>query len=142
MAMDWQEELATGIEIIDTQHKGIFAMFAVFTTACNDGCANVELVNLMGFLEDYTRDHFRDEEKAMLEAEYPDLSIQQENHRSFLTEIAKLKRKVCENRPDMPEVMEIKRLLIRWLVQHIKHLDMAFAGFLKGGDASPRKSQV
>jgi hemerythrin len=75
MAIEWQEELATGIEHIDEQHKGIFARFAEFTTACNDGCANVELVNLMGFLEEYARNHFRDEEKAMLEAEYPDLSI-------------------------------------------------------------------
>lgn len=141
MAIDWQEELATGIEHIDEQHKGIFARFAEFTTACNDGFANVELVNLMGFLEDYTRDHFRDEEKAMLEAEYPDLSIQQENHKSFLSEIAKLKRKICQNGPDMPEILEIKRLLIRWLVQHIKHLDKAFADFLKGTAANPQTSQ-
>ena len=140
MAIGWQEELATGIEHIDEQHKGIFASFAEFTTACNDGCANVELLNLMGFLEEYTRDHFRDEEKAMRDAEYPDLSVQQENHRSFLSEIAKLKRKICQNVPDMPEILEIKRLLIRWLVQHIKHLDMAFADFLKGTAAGPQTS--
>ena len=131
MAIEWQEELATGIEHIDAQHKGIFSMFAAFSTACNDGCVNVELVNLMGFVEDYTRDHFRDEEKVMLEAEYPDLSIQRENHKSFLSEIAKLKRKVCEYAPDMGEIMEMKRLLIRWLIRHIKHLDMAYVDFLK-----------
>jgi hemerythrin len=131
MAIEWQEELATGFEHIDAQHKEIFSMFAEFSTACNDGCANVELVNLMGFVEDYTRDHFRDEEKVMLEAEYPDLSIQRENHKSFLSEIAKLKRKVCQYAPDMGEIMEMKRLLIRWLIQHIKHLDMAYVDFLK-----------
>jgi hemerythrin len=138
MAIEWQEELATGVEHIDAQHKGIFAMFAEFTAACNDGCANVELLNLMGFLEEYTRDHFRDEEKVMLEAEYPDLSIQRENHKSFLSEIAKLKRKVCENGPYMPEILEIKRLLIRWLIQHIRYLDMAFVDFLKGTAGSPQ----
>lgn len=132
MAIEWQEELATGIEHIDEQHKGIFAMFAAFTMACNDGCANVELVNLVGFLEDYARDHFRDEEKALREAEYPGLALQQQNHKLFLNEVAAFKRKVCESRPDMPEIMGMKRLLIRWLIQHIKHLDMAFADFLKG----------
>ena len=131
MAIEWEEELATGIEHIDAQHKGIFAMFAEFTTACNDGCANVELLNVMGFLEDYTRDHFRDEEKVMLEAEYPDLFIQQKNHKLFLNEIAELKRRVGEKEPDMAGILEMKRLLIRWLIQHIKHLDKAFADFLK-----------
>ena len=132
MAIEWRDELATGIAHIDAQHKGIFSMFAAFSTACNDGCANVELVNLVGFLEDYARDHFRYEEKSMQEAEYPDLSMQQQNHKKFLDEVAVLKRKVCEYRPDMPEVREMKRMLIRWLVQHINHLDMAFADFLKG----------
>jgi hemerythrin len=55
-----------------------------------------------------------------------------------LSEIAKLKRKFCENGPEKPEILEIKRLLIRWLVQHIKHMDMAFAYFLKSSAASPR----
>jgi hypothetical protein len=36
MAINWQEDLATGVEIIDSQHKGIFARFVTFTTACND----------------------------------------------------------------------------------------------------------
>ena len=132
MAIEWQEELTTGIDILDVQHKGIFARFATFKTACNDGFAKEELVKLVDFLEDYTRDHFRDEEKALLEAEYPDLSIQQENHKFFLSEIAELKHKICKNGSDMPEIMEMKRLLIRWLIQHIKHLDMAYVDFLKG----------
>ncbi len=137
MAIEWQEELATGIEHIDAQHKGIFARFAAFSTACDAGCAKDEIINLMDFLKDYTRDHFCDEEKAMLESEYPDLSIQQENHKMFLDEVAELKRKVGEKEPDMAEILAMKRLLIRWLIQHIKHMDKAFADFLKGAAASP-----
>jgi hemerythrin len=36
----------------------------------------------------------------------------------------------------MPEILEMKRLLIRWLIQHIMHLDMAYADFLKGTGAN------
>jgi len=131
MAIEWQEELATGIEHIDAQHKGIFARFAAFSTACDTGCAKEELINLMEFLEDYTRNHFRDEEKSMQEAEYPDLYNQQKYHKMYLDEVTELKRKVGEKEPDMSEIMETKRLLTRWLIQHIKHLDKAFADFLK-----------
>jgi hemerythrin len=49
----------------------------------------------------------------------------------YLDEVTELKRKVGEKEPDMSEIMETKRLLIRWLIQHIKHLDKAFADFLK-----------
>jgi len=135
MAIEWQEELATGIDVIDEQHKGIFARFAAFTIACNDGNANGELVKLVDFLVDYTRDHFRDEEKVLLDAEYPELSIQQESHKMFLSEIAELKRKISENGADMPGLLEMKRLLIRWLINHIKHMDMAYVDFLKGNAA-------
>jgi hemerythrin len=99
MAIEWQEELATGIEHIDAQHKGIFARFAAFSTACDAGCAKEELINLMNFLEDYTRNHFRDEEKTMQEAEYPDLYNQQKYHKMYLDEVAELKRKVGEKEP-------------------------------------------
>lgn len=52
MEIEWQDELATGIEQIDEQHKGIFARFAAFTTACNGGNAGEDILKLMDFLED------------------------------------------------------------------------------------------
>lgn len=30
MAIEWQDDLATGIDLIDEQHKGIFDRFAEF----------------------------------------------------------------------------------------------------------------
>lgn len=132
MSIEWQEELATGIESIDAQHKGIFAWFAEFKSACDAGRAKEELARLLLFLEDYARDHFNDEEKALLEAGYPELADQQVSHKRFLNDIMELKRRVDENGSDMPEIMEMKRLLINWLIQHIRHQDMAYVDFLKG----------
>ena len=82
MAIEWQEELATGIEHVDSQHKGIFARFESFSTACYAGYATEDLIKLMDFLKDYTHNHFCDEEKSMQGVEYPDLCIQQENHKN------------------------------------------------------------
>jgi hemerythrin len=132
MAIEWQDDLATGIELIDEQHKGIFARFAEFKTACDEGSAKEDIVKLLLFLEDYTRDHFREEEEALQEAGYPGLSAQQEAHKMFLNEIADLKRKIGEDGPAMSEILDMKRLLIRWLIQHIKHQDMAYVDLLKG----------
>jgi len=126
MAIEWLDELATGIELIDEQHKGIFARFAEFKTACDEGCAKEDIVKLLLFLEDYTRDHFREEEEALQEAGYPGLSAQLEAHKKFLNEIADLKCKIGEDGSAMSEILEMKRLLIRWLIQHIRHQDMVY----------------
>jgi hemerythrin len=69
MAIEWQEELATGIERIDPQHRDIFARFAAFSAACTTGCANEELTNLFGLLEHYSRDCFSEVATSMREAE-------------------------------------------------------------------------
>jgi hemerythrin len=132
MGIEWLDDLATGIEHIDEQHRGIFSRFAEFKTACDEGRAQEDIVKLLLFLEDYTRDHFRDEEEALQEAGYSKISVQQEAHKMFLNEIADLKRKIGEDGPAMQEILEMKRLLIRWLIQHIKHLDMAYVDLLKG----------
>lgn len=132
MSIEWREELATGIEAVDEQHKGIFARFAAFSTACEGSCAKEEILNLLDYLEEYTRDHFRDEEAALQEADYPGLAIQKENHAIFMREIAELKGRVGASGAEMPEILELKRLLIRWLIQHIRNLDMAYVDFLKG----------
>jgi len=56
--------------------------------------------------------------------------------------IAELKCKVADKGPDMPEIIEMKRLLIRWLIQHIKQLDMAYVDFLKGSCANRQKETL
>src|SRR5512146_1737146 len=111
MPIQWEEELATGIDAIDEQHKEIFARFAVFSSACGDGGGKDELARLMLFLEEYTNRHFEDEEEALAKAEYPDLSLQRTAHRNFSENVAELRRKVDEREPDMAEIMEMKRML-------------------------------
>jgi hemerythrin-like metal-binding protein len=102
MAIEWQDDLATGIDLIDEQHKGIFDRFAEFKKAYDEGCVKEDIVKLLLFLEDYTRDHFREEEEALQEAGYAELSAQQEAHKMFLNDIADLKRildRILERRP-------------------------------------------
>ena len=134
MAIEWQEVLATGIDSIYVQHKEILDKFTAFKTACDDGSANEELIKLVEFLEKYSCAHSKYEEEALQEAEFPGLPIHihQEQHKLLLNDIAELKRRVGENGPYMPEIQEMKRLLLRWLIQHIKQQDLAYVNFLKG----------
>jgi hemerythrin len=129
MSLDWHEDLATGIEGIDTQHREIFARFALFSGACSDGKGGDELLNLIAFLTDYTAKHFHDEEQAMASAAYPELPAQQKAHADFLADFSRLKRLVEQQGASQEQVLAEKRTMVRWLVNHINHMDKAFAGY-------------
>jgi hemerythrin len=130
MGIEWQEDLATGIEGIDNQHREIFARFALFSTACSDGQASEEMLRLLDFLADYTAVHFREEQQAMADAEYPQLAEQEKAHGGFLAEFARLRELVEGNDPSLEAILNGKRTMVRWLINHISHMDKAFADFL------------
>jgi len=137
VSIDWQEDLATGIESIDNQHKEIFARFTLFSEACSEGFAGDELLNLVEFLAEYTVEHFRDEEKIMAGAEYPQLAEQEKAHAAFLDDFGLLRQLVEENGPSLENILNEKRSMIRWLINHICHMDRKFADFITTARRQP-----
>jgi hemerythrin len=63
MVIVWKEELATGYEGIDSQHKEMFRRFNDFQSACKQGKGLGELSSLLTFLDEYIRSHFALEEQ-------------------------------------------------------------------------------
>ena len=47
---------------------------------------------MLDFLDDYTKQHFRDEEAYMAKINYPDLEQQKTAHKKFVEELSKLKQ--------------------------------------------------
>ena len=130
MSIDWREDMATGIENIDNQHKEIFARFALFSDACSDGRGGDELLTLVKFLAEYTAKHFREEEETLVGAEYPQLAAQMKAHASFLDDFIRLRGLVDEHPPGLEIILNEKRAMIQRLINHICHMDRAFAAFL------------
>jgi hemerythrin len=130
MCIEWEDDLATGIDKIDNQHRVIFTRFAQFSSACVEGVAGDELVRLFKFLEGYTAVHFREEVEAMAGAKYPQIAAQETAHAAFLEEFARLRGLVEENGPVIENILNAKRAMIQWLINHIRHMDKAFADYL------------
>lgn len=132
MSLEWQEVLVTGIESIDNQHREIFERFATFSAACSEGTASEELLNLLAFLATYTVNHFLEEEESMAAVDYPELLAQKEAHDTFIADLGRLKQFVDEGGPCLELVLTEKRTMIRWLINHISHLDRAYADYMSG----------
>lgn len=131
MSIDWNDELLTGMEEIDSQHRELFTRFHVFSTACDEGKGREELMPLLGFLDEYIRDHFRFEEKLMEDSGYPGLDVQQAQHLKFMEDLANLAEKMKQGELDKAEVIGLKGKMVRYMIVHVKNLDRQIAEFLR-----------
>jgi hemerythrin-like metal-binding protein len=75
----WYDEYLSGIQIIDEQHKDIFAAFNKFFASLNAGeLDKVILDEFLHKLDAYTITHFDTEEKFMREFNYSKLEEHKE----------------------------------------------------------------
>ena len=55
MAVQWSENLAVGVNMIDEQHKGIFSRINNLMNAMSQGKGKEEVGKVLEFLADYTQ---------------------------------------------------------------------------------------
>ena len=83
------------------------------------------------FLDEYTKQHFRDEEAYMEEIRYPGLDAQKKAHASFVDELSKLKKNYNEGGGNILVIINANRMVINWLTNHIRSMDKKIGEFVK-----------
>ena len=73
MRIVFDEELYTGNELIDNEHKELIDRVNKLVESCENGKEKVTAVKTLDFLMDYTEFHFSDEEKLQQEVGYDKL---------------------------------------------------------------------
>lgn len=131
MAIQWTEELATGVPIIDDQHKELFKRINDLLEACSRGRGKEEIARVMQFLEDYVITHFSEEEQRMQQSKYPGFVSHKAQHEEFKRNFEDLKRLFDTDGPAVHVVIKTNHVVIDWLKVHIKRLDKAFGAFLQ-----------
>ena len=67
----FKNNLLTGNELIDAQHKELINRINKLVGACENGVCQLEAIRMLDFLSDYTDFHFREEEALQEKAGYP-----------------------------------------------------------------------
>lgn len=129
--MHWNEELDVGVEEIDAQHRQLVKALNRFVEACGEECGGDQLVEMLGFLDDYARLHFATEERIQAESGFPDYEAHHELHQEFIDHLHDLKRRFLHEGASPEIVAEINRMVAGWLVSHIAGSDKKLARFLK-----------
>ncbi len=122
-----------GIEPIDEEHRGLFAIIGDAYRLVESGCVSDrydDIMRLLDQLEDYTEVHFAHEEELMENIGYPGLEAQRRAHRMFLGRLSD--KDFGENEENQQEYLEeLLDFLYAWLGNHILKLDKPIGDYAR-----------
>ena len=130
MFVVWNENLATGNEEIDHQHKELFKRFNNLQSACKQGRGLDELTSLLDFLGEYVRSHFALEEKLQIDHDYPDYQKHKEEHNYFIRNFRKLEEQLNTKGTTSDLFNQTNMALVDWLIRHFTWTDKDLANYL------------
>ncbi len=132
MSIVFDECLATGNELIDTQHQELIARVNKLTESLETHKEKNVAVSTLDFLMDYTEFHFAAEEKLQEEAGYPELEAHKALHAEFVKAVGELKEMLeDEEGPSDAFVAAVNKNVVEWLTNHIQVCDQKIADFIK-----------
>jgi hemerythrin len=131
MAIEWTEDLSTGVEDIDEQHKELFSRVNKLMESCRAGKGRQEVGDTLDFLESYVLEHFGTEERMMKKHEYPKFDEHKAQHVAFIEDVSKLKDEFAQGGAAVSLVVRTNAAVVDWLLQHIRKTDKLMGAFLK-----------
>lgn len=129
--MPWTPNLSVGVTTIDDQHKTWFEKAEKLFDAGKNHQAKEYVGELLGFLDDYTKKHFSDEEKYMLSIHYPEYEEQKKAHKLFIDQLAKLRGDYESSGGNILVIMNANMMVLDWLTKHISNMDKRIGEFVK-----------
>ena len=123
--LHWDENLATGILVIDNDHKALFGLINNVQTAAEKTDEVWRVEKAIDALNDYAENHFRREEALMLLCGYPMMKQHVVEHKHFCEIVGGLKMLLLA-RPDIISLQGVNAFLIEWLIDHIAVTDHGY----------------
>ena len=124
MPLTWDQSFATGSAVIDRQHQTLFAKVSALADAMKQGKGRQEINASLDFLAKYVVQHFGEEERLMEEVDCQVAAANKAAHAQFLARYAELRRRLDAAGAGPSLVLEMYDLLSKWLVAHIKGVDV------------------
>ncbi|MFY9177794.1 MAG: bacteriohemerythrin [Caldicoprobacterales bacterium] len=130
MAIKWTPDLSVGVERIDNQHKIWFEKANDLFEAGKQQRAKEYINQMIDFLDEYTKEHFRDEEAYMEEIRYPEIDAQRRAHTSFVNSLTKLKEDYNGTGGNLRVILNANKMVIDWLTNHIRIMDKKIGDYV------------
>lgn len=128
MRAEFDDNLITGNEMIDSQHKELIDKINDLLAACESDNGKEEACRMMDYLKQYVDFHFGEEEKFQEEIGYPGIKEHKEKHAEFKKTVDALAEMVA-SKPVADYSDLIQKEVIDWLYYHIKGFDRSVAEY-------------
>ncbi len=130
MRAEFSENLITGNELIDSQHKELIDRINKLLICCEESNAKAVAVNTLDFLADYTNFHFNAEEGLQREIDYPGYDKHKAQHEAFKQTIGELEEMLQEEEGPSPAfVKKVEENVVQWFYTHIEGFDRSVAEY-------------
>jgi hemerythrin-like metal-binding protein len=125
----WHDGLATGIEVIDNDHRKLLTLLNNLQSAVYYPTGESFERQALNELVDYTKYHFEREERLMREASYADYEAHKRQHDEMVARVGEFLAAYERNREGTIE--KLTRFLKEWLVNHIAGTDQKYVPTLR-----------
>ena len=125
MSGSWDEDLGTGIESVDTEHRLQVSLVNALEELLRQGSDPALAARTLSQLVEFTRVHFLSEELMMRLYAYPQHDAHKLEHGRLTDQVSELQRRFEQG--ETQSALELADGLHRWLAGHIRTMDRAFA---------------
>ncbi|MCW4204565.1 MAG: bacteriohemerythrin [Candidatus Thiodiazotropha lotti] len=133
----WCEDMATGVDVIDSQHQNLLQMVNDAYKGLDEEFSEVVFQRITKELLSYAIYHFQTEEHLMKEYGYfeecpEDATQHVEEHRSFSAKVVSARDSV--NSEVKEEMVQILEFLNSWIMNHTQNVDLKLGAFIRMKD--------
>lgn len=125
---EWSDKFSIEVDVIDQQHQELFRLIKALHGAAVESQETM-LKTYLDELVDYTRYHFKEEEKLMESVDYPRVDSHKEEHNNLTGKVVDFKSQLDQN--GSVNINEFITFLFNWLVKHIMDRDKKIGDFIK-----------
>jgi len=131
--LDWQLAYATGIRVIDNDHKMLFSIVNNLVAEVNGETVSDSrhIESLLEALIEYVDSHFTREELFLEQFGYPKLDEHRDGHDALRRQIDAISDDY-QTAPDSIDLEKVCDFLMKWLSEHILKSDMDYVPYLNG----------
>jgi hemerythrin len=129
----WTQDLAVGVETIDSQHRGLFTHINSLLAALDDKMAAEKICTLFSFLDSYISNHFGVEQRYMGEYSnlgYTDVERHKSAHKAFVLDFREFRVDIETAEPSAQFIAEFSKWITNWWIMHIQRIDKGLGLFL------------
>ncbi len=126
--ISWSEKYSVNNFLIDAQHKKLVSIINRLHAAMKEGKAKNILEFILDDLIMYTKEHFRTEERMMMNANYPGLKEHSQEHEKLTEKVIDFQKLFIEGKALI--TMDLMNFLKSWLINHIEGTDKKYKGKL------------